>query len=166
MATTKAVKKAELTPAQFALRAFTIHNRINCALIDALSDEAWQLAQPSGKGRTIAENFAHMHDVRLMWMKAARISPLPAKPGKAPAKAAVKKALKESEAALQKWLLPALETDGQIANFKPDAWAFLNYLVSHESHHRGQILLRAKMAGCPVDKRIGYELWNWGIHLK
>jgi uncharacterized damage-inducible protein DinB len=53
--------------------------------------------------------------------------------------------------------------EGKIKGFKPHAAAFLGYLISHESHHRGQIALSLKQAGKPLDKKIAYGLWEWGV---
>ena len=37
--------------------------------------------------------------------------------------------------------------------FKPHATAFLGYLISHESHHRGQIGWTLKQSGHPLDQK-------------
>ena len=60
-------------------------------------------------------------------------------------------------------LAQSLEAGGKVRGFKPHATAFLGYLISHESHHRGQIALSLKQAGKPLDKKIGYGLWEWGV---
>ena len=60
-------------------------------------------------------------------------------------------------------LARTLESGGRIKGFKPHAAAFLGYLVSHESHHRGQIALTLKQAGHPLDKKTAYGLWEWGV---
>jgi len=52
--------------------------------------------------------------------------------------------------------------DGKIKGFKPHATAFLGYLISHESHHRGQIMLALKQSGHAVDQKTQYGLWEWG----
>ncbi|HXH19321.1 MAG TPA: DinB family protein, partial [Chitinophagales bacterium] len=52
--------------------------------------------------------------------------------------------------------------EGKIKNFKPHPAAFFGYLISHESHHRGQIILALKQSGHPLDKKIQYGIWEWG----
>jgi hypothetical protein len=52
------------------LDAWEIHNRINLYLLEAV--EAASLNdQSASKGRTVGEQFAHLHNVRLMWLKPA-----------------------------------------------------------------------------------------------
>jgi len=75
----------------------------------------------------------------------------------------LKKSLTDSGAAIGKLLTRSLEAAGKIKGFKPHAAAFLGYLISHESHHRGQIALTLKQAGKPLDKKIGYGIWEWGV---
>ncbi|PYP84539.1 MAG: hypothetical protein DMF61_19250 [Blastocatellia bacterium AA13] len=33
----------------------------------------------------------------------------------------------------------------------------------HELYHRGQIALTLKQAGHPLDKKIAYGQWEWGV---
>ena len=53
------------------LSAFDINDRINLYLIENLPEAAWR-AEPPGKGRTVAAIVAHLHNVRVMWLKATR----------------------------------------------------------------------------------------------
>jgi hypothetical protein len=71
--------------------------------------------------------------------------------------------LVDSGVAIGKLLASSLEAGGKVKGFKPHAAAFLGYLISHESHHRGQIALSLKQAGKPLDKKIGFGMWEWGV---
>src|ERR1700693_5930889 len=56
---------------QALLNAFDTNDRINQYLIENLPAAAWRAEPPEGKGRTVAAIVAHMHNVRVMWLKAA-----------------------------------------------------------------------------------------------
>src|SRR6185295_9160921 len=52
------------------LETWEIHNRINLYLLDAV-EPASLASFSASKGRTVGEQFAHIHNVRLMWLKSA-----------------------------------------------------------------------------------------------
>src|SRR5688572_20443187 len=52
------------------LETWDIHNRIHLYLLDSI-EEAHLADLLSSKGRNVGEQFAHIHNVRLMWLKAA-----------------------------------------------------------------------------------------------
>ena len=60
-------------------------------------------------------------------------------------------------------LRKSLESDGRVKGFKPHAAGFLGYLIAHESHHRGQIILTLKQNGHAIDKKVQYGIWEWGV---
>lgn len=147
------------------IETWHIHNRINVYLLAAVHDEALNDVSAS-KGRTVAEQFAHLHNVRLMWLNASAPELLKGLNKIEKEKASDKKLLKQSLEASGKAIASLLESAGEtgkIKGFKPHASAFLGYLISHESHHRGQIMLTLKQGGHPVDKKIAYGLWEWGV---
>jgi len=121
----------------------------------------------ASKGRNVGEQFAHIHNVRLMWLKAAApelLKGLNKIEGEgAVDKKLLRKSLTDSSGAIKSLLGKGIETGGKVKGFKPHVVAFLGYLISHESHHRGQIALSAKQSGKPIDKKALYGIWEWGV---
>lgn len=145
------------------LNAFNTNNRVNQYLIDNLLPESWTAKPPDGKGRTIAAIVAHMHNVRVMWLKAAKAESIPEQLDRAtvtPAQAV--RALDSSRKALSAVVGRALETDGRVKSFRPDVAGFLGYLISHDAHHRGQIAMLARQLGHPLPQKAMFGMWEWG----
>ena len=147
------------------LETWNIHDRINRYLLNAVPDEA--LGSALGpKHRTIYQLFAHLHNVRLMWLKSAApdlLEGLAKIEGETGDKKSLAAALEASGQAIATLLRKGLAAGGKVKGFKPHAVAFLGYLISHESHHRGQIGWTLKNTGHPLDQKTSYGLWEWGV---
>ena len=145
------------------LNTFDTNNRICQYLIENLPAEAWNAKPPEGKGRTIAAIVAHMHNVRVMWLKAAKAETIPDQldRGTVTPKEATN-ALEDSCKALRALSARALETDGRIKNFRPDVAGFFGYLIAHDAHHRGQIAMLARQLGHPLPQKAMFGMWEWG----
>lgn len=146
------------------LETWRIHNRINLYLLTAIQPEA--LADcPTKKGRNVGDQFAHLHNVRMMWLSTAAPDLVremeKIEKGTEASLDELQAALVESGNAMETLLQRGLVT-GKIKGFKPHVAAFLGYVISHESHHRGQIMLTLKLAGHLVDKKVQFGLWEWG----
>jgi len=146
------------------LTAFDTNDRINQYMIENLPADAWRAEPPEGKGRTVAAIVAHIHNVRVMWLKAtAKGSKIPEQLDRSrvtPAQAL--KALEQSRAALSAVLKSALESDGRVKGFKPDVAGFFGYLIAHDAHHRGQICMLARQIGHPLPQKAMFGMWEWG----
>jgi uncharacterized damage-inducible protein DinB len=148
------------------VETWAIHNRINLYLLDAIADEALGLTL-NGKGRSVRDQFAHVHNVRLMWIKAAAPGLLEGleklEPKLEHDKAKLRSSLEASARAVGVLLGQAVAAGGKVKGFKPHATAFLGYLISHESHHRGQVGWTLKHSAHPLDQKTAFGLWEWGV---
>jgi uncharacterized damage-inducible protein DinB len=159
---------AAFSLSQALLISFDTNDRINHYMIENLPADAWRAEPPDGKGRTIAAIVAHIHNVRVMWLKAAaRGSKIPEQVDRTsvtPAQAT--KALEQSRAALSAALKSALESDGRVKGFRPDVAGFFGYLIAHDAHHRGQICSLARQVGHPLPQKAMFGMWEWGTRGK
>jgi uncharacterized damage-inducible protein DinB len=148
------------------VETWQIHDRINLYVLDAVDPESLK-SYSASKGRSVGEQFAHVHNVRLMWLKSAAPELLAGlekvEKEQANDKKLLRKSLTDSGKAIAELLTASLAAGGKVKGFKPHATAFLGYLISHESHHRGQIALTLKQAGKPLDKKIAFGIWEWGV---
>lgn len=148
------------------VETWAIHDRINRYLLAAIPSEALSSVSAS-KGRTVAEQFAHLHNVRLMWLKQAAPEMLSQlekiEKEQANDRERLQSALENSGAAIASLLGQSVRSGGKVKGFRPHSVAFLGYLISHESHHRGQIVLSLKQSGFPLDKKVAFGLWEWGV---
>jgi uncharacterized damage-inducible protein DinB len=147
------------------IETWNIHDRINRYLLAAVPDTALGTAL-APKHRTVYQLFAHIHNVRLMWLKPAApelLAGLAKLEGTDGDKAALATALDASGRAIADLLRKALAAGGKVKGFKPHTVAFAGYLISHESHHRGQIGWTLKHTGHPLDQKTAYGMWEWGV---
>jgi len=148
------------------IAAWNTHNRIQVFVLQALPEaNLVDTAQPRGK--TVGEQFAHMHNVRLMWLKASAPELLNGlnklEKSDALSTSSLRDALLASGNAIAELLRQALASGGRVKGFKPDAAAFVGYLISHESFHAGKIDMTLRIAGHPMDDKTHYGMWEWGV---
>jgi len=147
------------------LETWEIHNRIVIYVLDAVAREALESA-PGAKGRSAGEMFAHLHNVRLMWLKSAGPDLLEGtnkvEKEDATDKDTLRRSLEESGRAIGTLLQQSLAAGGKVKGFKPHASAFLGYLISHEAYHQGEIGIVLAQSGHPLDKKVAYGMWEWG----
>jgi uncharacterized damage-inducible protein DinB len=149
------------------VETWAIHGRITLYVLDAIPTEALGGVTATGKGRSVGAQFAHIHNVRLMWLKSAAPALLgdlaSIEAANAIDKDALRSALDASANTIGALLQQALESNGKIKGFKPHAAAFAGYLIAHESFHLGDIGVVLTQSGHPLDKKVAYGMWEWGV---
>jgi uncharacterized damage-inducible protein DinB len=145
------------------LETWAINGRINRYVLDAISADALVGVGPA-EGRSVGAMFAHLHNTRLLWLKAAApdllvgLSKLEAPAAADPA--TLSAALDASAGAIGELLERGLAT-GRVKGFKPHPVAFLGYLLAHDAHHRGEVQLTLTQIGCKLNDKVGYGMWEW-----
>ena len=147
------------------IETWQINNRINLYLLDAVAAETLASGL-SSKGRNAGEQFAHIHNVRLMWLKVAMPAELATvekiEKEQAGDKILLKDSLIASGLSIERLLRHAGENGGKVKGFKPHVAGFLGYLIAHDAHHRAQTIIALKQSGHPLDKKVLYGIWEWG----
>lgn len=147
------------------VEAWRINHRVNRRLIEGISDTGMRCTLSKRGGRNVVRQFTHIHYVRLFQLKrrakalAERARTFETQ--EVPGRSALVAALEDSSRRIEKWIRLAGEGVTGIRTFKRGLVPTVGYLISHESHHRGIILLTLKECGEPVDKRIRDGIWDW-----
>lgn len=148
------------------IETWQVHNRINTYLLNGIEDDEYLNDKAASKGRSVGEQFAHIHNVRLMWLKEAAPALMDGlekiEKEHAHSSDALLNGLEASGKAIEKLLEQGI-AENRIKGFKPHPTAFLGYLIAHESHHRGQIMICLKENGHAVSKKVGFGMWEWGV---
>ncbi len=147
------------------VEAWQTNNRINLLLIDRISSPGMKATLSKRGGRGVAGEFAHIHNNRF-WQVEKRAKDLANglnkfPTGVVPTKTELKKALRASADAVEEFLLGVYEKRQKRRGFKKGLFTTLCYLVTHEAHHRGRILLTLKVSGHTLDRETQMAIWDW-----
>ena len=148
------------------IETWAIHNRINLYMLDAIPDDALRLIASHQEPHGLRP--VRPHPQRPPYVAQSRGAGLIEGLNKLETKTvgdkrALRKELESSGRAIEALLKQAMAAGGKVKGFKPHAVAFLGYLISHESHHRGQAGWALKASGRPLDQKTAFGLWEWGV---
>lgn len=147
------------------LEAWRTNNRINLFLIDEISDEGMKCTLSTRGGRNVVRQLCHVHNNRVYQLEnrardlAEGLVKFESK--EEPGKARLKACLEASGERVEAYLRDVAEGVPQRRGFKKGVLTNLGYLIAHESHHRGSILLTLKQCGHGLGKAASYAIWNW-----
>lgn len=149
---------------QQLLSTWNIHNNKNLLLIHALDKESLQQSS-SNRSRTVGQQLVHMHNVRLSWLehvaKSIYDKSLLLDKNLHPDATTLAAAFEQSAEKINDVIHNSWEKEGKLPSFKTGLIPFIGYLISHESHHRGNILLTLKQKGIKLPDAVSFGLWQW-----
>ena len=141
------------------------HQQILLYLLQRIPEKHLGAVPTLSKNRDVARQFAHLNRTRLGWLSFHATGERPELPrsakGDRPKKKELQAALKASGKSVEELLGKALRKEARIRLFGKSPVRWLGYLVAHESHHRGQILLALKQSGFALDEKVTVQgLWG------
>ena len=143
------------------------HCAVNHLLLGLVPDEALpaipllKTGKP-GRGRDIAKVFMHIYAARhshleAMAKKYVKDLPKPER-GATGTRREITAVLQATDKAVADLVSERIKTGKPVRKRHPAV--FIGYLISHESHHRGQVMLALKQNGFTLSDELKWGIWS------
>jgi uncharacterized damage-inducible protein DinB len=168
--------KPERAPADLGamlLAAWRTNSRVTIELVQHLSPAVWNSALPGGGRRTVRTVAAHLHNSRCGWIRTLGQEhgvPVPARVDpRRVTRPQLAAALQRSGRGIEALIELGLASGGRVPPSRGYVWRNLaldvahvaTYFVAHEAHHRGQLVMVARLAGRRLPEAARAALWHW-----
>ena len=134
-------------------------------LLDGIPEEALNATLSKRGGGTPVKQFAHIQNVRFWKMEGIDRKLITGQTKfslKEPlSREEIRYKLIESADAICKILEEGYKKDGAVKGFRRGVFVLHSYLIAHEAHHRGNIVLTLKQCGYKLPKSLTYGIWDW-----
>lgn len=142
-----------------------INHRTNLMLIGELTQEALDLTTSKRGGGTIGHQLAHIYNMRFWKLEkcdkklVSDLTTITAEDKKTIPM--LKDCHTLSANRVAEALEDGLKKNATIKGFERGVVPLLGYFISHEAHHRGNILLTLKTCGFKLTDKLKYGIWEW-----
>ena len=142
-----------------------VFDQCGCAteyLVSVLPRDMWFVPSPSGRGRTIAAVVTHVHGLRKMIAKMGGAKVGPSLDRKTVTSAEARRALALINDTLTAMFRESLgRGDARVKGISRRTVNIMQYLMQHDAHHRGQIMMRACDLGHKFATIDTMKIWGW-----
>jgi uncharacterized damage-inducible protein DinB len=131
-------------------------------LVTRLPRRLWHQPPPTGHGRTIGAMVTHIHGVRKTFAKMGGAAAPPSLDRRRVTPVAARRAMRRIDHTLNVLFRESLARgEARVRGLPRRTINMMVYLIEHDAHHRGQIMLRARELGHVFSSDDVMRIWGW-----